>query len=210
MILDSIKNILWLLNNKKNFKNWKKRNFNSPSPEFIKHEIIKKNSLKDCLWIESGTYYGDTTNVLSQISEKVISIEADERLSNQAIKKFEKIDKIQILKGKSEDLLNDILLKIDKYKNICIYLDAHLCQDHLTKNKTYGNEESGTPIELELKHIENNKDKFNKINILIDDIRLFDLNFQNYPNKNYLVDWCKKNQFKWDILHDIFIAKYSN
>ena len=210
MTLNSIKNTIWLLNNKKNFKNWKKRDFNSPAPEFIKHKVLENSNLKDCLWIESGTYYGNTTSILSKISKKVISIEADERLSNLAVKRFEKIDNIEIIKGKSEDLLNDILIKSYKFKNICIYLDAHLCQDHLTKKKTYGNEESGTPIELELKYIENNKDKFNKINVLIDDIRLFDSNFQNYPSKNYLVDWCKKNQFKWYILHDIFIAKYSN
>ena len=74
MIPNSIKNLIWLLKNKRHFKNWKKRNFNPPAPEFIKHEVLKKNNLKNCLWIESGTYYGDTTNELSKISNKVVSI----------------------------------------------------------------------------------------------------------------------------------------
>ena len=45
------------------------------------------------------------------------------------------------------------------------------------------------------------------MNILIDDIRLFDSNFQNYPSKDLLVDWCKKNKLSWEIEHDIFICK---
>lgn len=205
---NSINNIVWLLKNRKHFKNWKKRQFSSPSPEFIKHDVLKSNTLENCLWIESGTYYGNTTNMLSKIAHKVISIEADERLFNLAKKKFKKINNIEIVLGKSEDLLKDILKKNYSYKNICIYLDAHLCQDHLINKKTFGSEETGTPIKIELNSIENEKNNFDNINLLIDDIRLFDENFQNYPSKNYLVDWCKKNNFKWEILHDIFIAKY--
>ena len=208
-MINSIDNIIWLLKNRKHFKNWKKRQFSSPSPEFIKHDILKSNTLENCLWIESGTYYGNTTNVLSKIANKVISIEADERLSNLAKKKFEKIKNIEIVLGKSEDLLKNILTKNYTHKNVRIYLDAHLCQDHLINKKTFGNEEAGTPIKMELDSIENKKNNFDNINLLIDDIRLFDANFQNYPSKNYLVDWCKKNNFKWEILHDIFLAKYT-
>ena len=207
-MINSIDNIIWLLKNRKHFKNWKKRQFSSPSPEFIKHNVLKSNTLENCLWIETGTYYGNTTNVLSKIANKIISIEADEKLYNLAKKKFEKIKNIEIVFGKSEDLLKNILTKNYTHKNVCFYLDAHLCQDHLTNKKTFGNEESGTPIEMELNYIENEKNNFDNINLLIDDIRLFDTNFQNYPSKNYLVDWCKKNNFKWEILHDIFLAKY--
>ena len=46
-----------------------------------------------------------------------------------------------------------------------------------------------------------------KINILIDDIRLFNNKFQNYPKKDYLVNWCKDNNFDWEIEQDIFICK---
>jgi len=210
MMPNSIKNLIWLFKNRRHFKNWKKKNFNPPAPEFIKHEVIKNSNLKDCLWIESGTYYGDTTKILSKISDKVVSIEADERLSKLAIKRFEKIKNIEIVMGKSEELLKNILIKNYNFKNICIYLDAHLCQDHLINKKTFGDENTGTPIKIELNFIESEKSNFSNINLLIDDIRLFDANFQNYPGKNYLVDWCKKNNFKWEILHDIFIAKYKN
>ena len=31
--------------------------------------------------------------------------------------------------------------------------------------------------------------------------------FQNYPDKNTLVNWCKENNFLWEIEQDIFICK---
>tara|TARA_B100000787_G_C16127147_1_gene265537 strand:- start:254 stop:883 length:630 start_codon:yes stop_codon:yes gene_type:complete len=207
-MLNSIKNIIFLYKNRRELKNWKKRNFCPPSPEFIKQQILKNNNLKNALWIETGTYYGNTTNYLSKISDKVISIEADSRLADLAKTKFKKIKNVNILNGKSEDLLNDILINNCDYKNICIYLDAHLCNDHLKNKNTFGTENNGTPIKLELEFIESQIDNFDNFNLLIDDIRLFDTSFQNYPDNNYLVDWCKKNKFIWEIQQDIFIAKF--
>ncbi len=203
-----MKNIFWLLKNRNSIKNWKKRNFLPPSPEFIKEQILINNNLNNSLWIETGTYYGKTTKVLANISKKVFTIEADERLYDLAIKKFKDKKNVKILKGKSEELLESILKSNSDFKNLCIYLDAPLCQDHLTNKSTFGKIENETPIRLELKSIENNIKNFDQINLLIDDIRLFASGFQNYPDKDYLTDWCKKNKFKWDIQHDIFIAKY--
>ena len=51
--------------------------------------------------------------------------------------------------------------------------------------------------------------QISKVNILIDDIRLFDKSFQNYTSKNDLINWCIKNNFEWDIQHDILIAKFN-
>ena len=203
----TITNILWLLKNHRQIKNWKKRNFSPPSPEFVKHQIIQNNNIEESAWIETGTYYGDTTKILSRISSKVISIEADQDLYELAKKTFSNLENIELMFGKSEDKLPEAFKKIKNYQNICIYLDAHLCNDHIKNKKTFGEEKDATPIKKELKFIEEQKDKFNKINILIDDIRLFNNKFQNYPKKDYLVNWCKDNNFDWEIEQDIFICK---
>ncbi len=203
----TITNILWLLKNHRQIKNWKKRNFSPPSPEFVKHQIIQNNNIEKSAWIETGTYYGDTTKILSRISSKVISIEADQDLYELAKKTFSNLENIELMFGRSEDKLPEAFKKIKTYKNICIYLDAHLCNDHIKNKKTFGVEKDATPIKKELKFIEEQKDKFNKINILIDDIRLFNNKFQNYPKKDYLVNWCKNNNFDWEIEQDIFICK---
>jgi len=208
--LRTLTNIFWLLKNHRQIKNWKKRNFTPPSPEFIKHQIIQNNNIKDAAWIETGTYYGETTKILSKISMKIISIEADEDLYNLAKKTLSNLKNVELMLGKSENELPKAIQKLKNYKNICIYLDAHLCHDHIKNIKTFGNEENATPIKRELKFIQECKDEFNKITILIDDIRLFNEKFQNYPKKNYLVNWCTENNFEWEIEQDIFICKKTN
>ena len=196
-----------MLKNLRSFKNWKKRNFNSPSPEFIKHQIIRNNNLENSVWIETGTYYGETTKLLSRISYKTVTIEADEFLYKNTKDRMESYKNVEFLNGKSEDLLLSSIQSNLNFKNICIYLDAHLCSDHLRNTSTFGNEDNATPIKLELEIIEKFLSNFDKVNILIDDIRLFDKNFQNYPNKSGLVEWCVKNKLSWEIEHDIFICK---
>ena len=179
----SIKHFIWSFKNRKSLKNWRARNFSPPSPDVIKHQILMNNNLKDSLWIETGTYYGETTKLLSKISKKTISIEADKNL-------FETSNKI-----------------LKNFKNVCIYFDAHLCQDHLKNTKTFGNENTATPILNELEIVSKYVASFEKIVVLIDDIRLFQGKFQNYPDKNTLVNWCKENNFLWEIEQDIFICK---
>ena len=203
----SIKHFIWSFKNRKSLKNWRARNFSPPSPDIIKHQILMNNNLKDSLWIETGTYYGETTKLLSKISKKTISIEADKNLfetSNKILKNFKNVE---ILNGKSEDLLDKVISKNLNFQNVCIYLDAHLCQDHLKNTKTFGNEDTATPILNELEIVSKYVSSFEKIVVLIDDIRLFKGKFQNYPDKNTLVNWCKENNFLWEIEQDIFICK---
>tara|TARA_B100001758_G_C18255998_1_gene528382 strand:+ start:147 stop:779 length:633 start_codon:yes stop_codon:yes gene_type:complete len=203
-----LKKKFWKYINRRSLNNWFKRNFSSPSPEFVKHEIIKKNNLDNSFWIETGTYYGDTTKLLSNISDEVISIEADKRLYDLAVKKFQNIKNIKIINDKSQSALEEILKNSENHKNLCLYLDAHLCMDHLTKTPTFKEENLETPIMVELNIIENYLKKFDKVNILVDDIRLFDGKTQNYPDLNVIVDWARKNNSNWFIEHDIFIIKF--
>ena len=203
----SLKYFIWTIKNRKSLKNWKIRNFLPPSPDSIKHQVLINNNYSDSLWIETGTYYGETTKLLSKISKKTISIEADKELFETSKKKLKNLKNVELFNGKSEDLLDKLISENFDFKNICIYLDAHLCQDHLKNIQTFGSEDNATPILKELEIIKKYYGKFEKFNVLIDDIRLFYGNFQNYPDKNILVDWCKENNFSWEIEHDIFICK---
>ena len=203
----SLKYFIWTIKNRKSLKNWKIRNFLPPSPDSIKHQVLINNNYSDSLWIETGTYYGETTKLLSKISKKTISIEADKELFETSKKKLKNLKNVELFNGKSEDLLDKSISENLDFKNICIYLDAHLCQDHLKNIQTFGSEDTATPILKELEIIKKYYGKFEKINVLIDDIRLFYGNYQNYPDKNILVDWCKENIFSWEIEHDIFICK---
>ena len=203
----SFKYFIWTIKNRKSLKNWKIRNFLPPSPDSIKHQVLINNNYSDSLWIETGTYYGETTKLLSKISKKTISIEADKELFETSKKKLKNLKNVELFNVKSEDVLNKLISENLDFKNICIYLDAHLCQDHLKNIQTFGSEDTATPILKELEIIKKYYGKFEKINVLIDDIRLFYGNYQNYPDKNILVDWCKENNFSWEIEHDIFISR---
>ena len=207
MNLRTIKYFFWTIKNIKSLKNWKNRNFSTPSPDIVKHQVLIKNNLKDSLWIETGTYYGNTTKVLSKISKKTISIEADKDLYELSKKKFNNFQNVEIILGKSEDLLEKAISENLDFENICIYLDAHLCQDHLRNTNTFGTEIDATPILKEMESIKKFLVKFKNVIILIDDIRLFNGNFQNYPSKDFFVEWCKNNNFLWEIEHDILICK---
>ena len=207
MNLRSLKYFIWTIKNRKSIKNWKTRNFSSPSPDSVKHQVLIGKNLSDSLWIETGTYYGETTKLLSKISKKTISIEADKNLFESSKKRLKKLKNVELFNGKSEDLLEKLMSENTHFKNICIYLDAHLCQDHLKNIKTFGSEDNATPVLRELEIVKKYLGKFEKINVLIDDIRLFHGSFQNYPDKSILVEWCKENDFLWEIEHDIFICK---
>ena len=207
MINNFFEKKFWLIKNLRSLKNWRKRNFRSPSPSFIKLKILNSENMDNCLWIETGTYYGETTYFLSKIAKKVISVEADERLFNLASSKFKLFNNVEIFLSKSEEILDKILIKEKDFRNLCIYLDAHLCNDHIKNIDTFGSKINSTPIVKELEIIEKNLKNFKNVKILIDDIRLFNLNYHNYPNINEIVDWCKKNQLQWTIEQDIFIAK---
>lgn len=57
-----------------------------------------------------------------------------------------------------------------------------------------------------MKHIE----RFQQLVIFVDDIRLFSrANDQEtgYPSFQWLIDWCAKNSFKWQIQNDILVAE---
>lgn len=207
MFSNFLYNKFWVIKNLRSLKNWYKRDFRAPSPSFIKLKILNSENMDNCLWIETGTYYGETTYFLSKIAQKVISIEADERLFNLASRKFKLLNNVKIYLSKSEEILEKILLKEKNLQNLCIYLDAHLCKDHIKNIDTFGSRNNSTPIVQELKIIQKNLKNFKNIKIFIDDIRLFTSNYHNYPNINEIIDWCKSNQLKWTIEQDILIIK---
>ena len=123
MKFNTIKNFFWTLKNQRSIKNWRKRNFSPPSPEFIKHQIIKNNNLENCIWIETGTYYGETTSLLATISKKTVSIEADEKLYNLVKKKLNHLSNVEILFGKSEEMLSNAIKSNINFENICQKVD---------------------------------------------------------------------------------------
>ena len=179
--------------------NWRSLNYSSPSPQHVKIRILKQNSLNNAIWLETGTYLGDTTSKLAKIARKVISIEPQVELSAFASIRLKRFENVEIINATSESCIEKVLDGISG--PTCFWLDGHYSGDVTFK----GTEIS--PILAELSSIS----KFlrsNEVAIFVDDFRLF-VNSENtgYPPQSTLVDWAVENDLSWTVEQDIFIAK---
>jgi hypothetical protein len=185
----------------KQIKGWRKRSYLGNSPQIVKEKVFIKYSIAAAQWVETGTFYGATTDFLAKKFVHVHSIEPSVDLFNLASLRF---------KGRNVTLHNDVsenILKVllpELQGDINFWLDGHYSEGNTFKG------DKDCPVEDELNAIEANLNNFSKISILIDDVRCFlskEANFLDYPSIDYLVDWARKNKFSWSIEHDIFIMK---
>ena len=184
------------------YRDWADREFAAPSPHFVKQMVLLRNGVRDATWVETGTFMGDTTDVLFKVAKMVYSIEPEPTLFSKAEQKFSHTSNVKIINGLSEDVLTKLLPTISG--NICFWLDGHYSGGITFK----GPQE--TPIVDELEAIGRNVAQMGKVVVMVDDIRLFDPRtpeFSAYPPVDVLVDWARKTNFNWHIEHDIFIAK---
>ena len=61
-----------------------------PAPRYVKEQILIRHGIREGIWLETGTYFGQTTKILSKFSKKVITIEADKKLFENARLYFRK------------------------------------------------------------------------------------------------------------------------
>ncbi len=176
-------------------------NFSEPFPTFIKKKVLKEYSSSSTIWVETGTLVGDTAKYLSKIAKFVYTIEPSEKYYNLSVKNLKNYENIKIYNATSENKLNDILEIIKPNSDVCFWLDGHWSGGDTFKGET------DTPILSELETIKRYLNKFSKLNILIDDFRIFDIgnNVDIYPSKEVLIEYAAKNNLNWRITRDIFI-----
>ena len=181
---------------------WEEKQFAAPSPDLIKRQCLLRNGIADACWIETGTYLGETTDLLRQHSKRVISIEPEPTLFQNAQAKFAGITNVEIINGLSEEVFPQLLPTLTG--DINFWLDGHTSLHNTFQGPL------DTPIVEELNCISANLAHFGKVAILIDDIRLFKgevVHYGPYPPLDFLVDWAREHRLAWHIEHDIFIAK---
>jgi hypothetical protein len=181
---------------------WKNlNNYSEPFPTFVKKEVFNEFNSSSTIWIETGTLVGDTAKYLSKIAKFVYTIEPSEKYYNISLKNLTNCENVKIYNDTSENKLNDILEIIKPNSDVCFWLDGHWSGGDTFKGET------DTPILSELDTIKRYLNKFSKLNILIDDFRIFDIgnNVETYPSKEVLIEYAAKNNLKWRITRDIFI-----
>ncbi|CAB4635427.1 unannotated protein [freshwater metagenome] len=183
---------------------WAKRGFSVPAPGWVKRGCLTRHGFKDATWIETGTFWGETTNFLSKTAKRVVSIEPQPELFKKAQQRFAEVKNVEIINGLSEDVLPVLLRTVSGRVNF--WLDGHYSAGptHLGPQET--------PIVDELQAITDNIKNFEGVCVMIDDLRLFGntasgLHDPAYPDIEVLVNWARANKLPWTIEQDIFIAK---
>ena len=172
---------------------WKYAGSPIPPPYTVKREkIIKIAKEYNCkIFIETGTYLGATTYEMMQYFKKLYSIELSTQLYEMAVSKFRKYSKVNILKGDSSYLMNDLVKNIDD--TTLFWLDGHYSGGITARG------ESDCPIFKELEAIFTTKEKYV---IMIDDARCFgNLHEPDYPTISELNEFVQKNSPRKMILN---------
>lgn len=194
--IKTVKGTIWTA---RELLGWAKRGFQGACPQYVKQRILSGLSIPDAQWVETGTYYGTTTEFLSGRSPFVHTIEPDKTLYEQARAKFEGAN-ICAHYGTSEVILPELLASLNGDVNF--WLDGHYSGGVTFRG------EIDCPVESELSSIAMHLGNFSNVAIFIDDIRFFnEMNqeYSGYPSLDDLVAWANQHQFQWRIFHDIFL-----
>lgn len=183
-------------------RDWAASGYAPPSPPHIKRAVLMRLGLRDATWIETGTFMGDTTAMLAQGAKRVYTIEPDKALFEKASNRFRQVNNVEVIHGLSEDVLPTVLPRV--HGDTCFWLDGHYSGGITHQGPT------DCPVREELRQIEMNASHFDRLVVLIDDVRCFDptvVDYLDYPSLDFLVDWSRANGLKWHIEHDIFVAR---
>lgn len=190
------------LRRSKELKKWALRDYKAPSPHFIKQAVVKRNAIPGGTFVESGTYYGQTTDFAAQFSSRVISLEPAPELFSRAVKLFSNRPNIEVLNGTSEQIFPELLPTLKG--EVTFWLDGHY-----SAGPTYQGP-NDTPVRQELDEISKNIGNFTKLSVMVDDIRCFENNsgeYAQYPPLTYLTEWAESHKMKWHIEHDIICMR---
>lgn len=152
----------------------------TPPVSSYKRRIIKRafKASGARIFVETGTFMGDTVYIMSKLAERIYSIELDPSLAAAAQKRFSQNSRINILQGDSGDLIPSVLRGLSE--PAVFWLDGHYSGDITAKT------DRETPIFQELQAIFSSPIKNHLI--LIDDAHCFN-GTHDYPTLEGLKDF---------------------
>lgn len=170
-----------------------------PGPQCIKHIVMKRHSLPDATWVETGTHEGESSSVLSRFANRVVTLEPSAHYFDVATRNLSHLKNVEIVNKSSEEYFEKLLCGLSG--NVCFWLDGHYSGGETFKG------EVDTPLLLELNAIRRHKKKLDNISVLIDDFRLSYYQPNVYPSPKQLAAWAESVDLNWTVEADIFIAK---
>jgi len=162
---------------------WRLGNFSFHNPhsltKFRQIKSVARRAGAQCL-IESGTYWGHTTKRCAPLFQKIVTIEIDKSLAEQATRFLKNNANVEVLQGDVIDSLPGILDRQD-FKNVLVYLDGHFSGGITGRGAT--DEPACDAIEILSKY----RDKLSAI--IVDDFREFGR--PGAPKKSDLIEACE-------------------
>lgn len=129
----------------------------------ITTEFIKKQKDNCTVFVETGTFMGDTTNnAYRAIFNEIHTLELSERYYSAALRRFKDCRNLYVHLGDSSKILGLVISNINA--NILFWLDGHYSGNSTAKGI------KNCPLIEELEHIKNHPIKTHII--MVDDIRL--------------------------------------
>ena len=141
------------------------------------------------VFVETGSYMGDTIDSWKNNFERLYSIELNQDLASRVIRRFVDFPHITIIQGDSALQLSSILSSIET--PILFWLDGHYSSEFKIGNEfiVTSRGEKNTPILEELIQISEHKIKNHLI--LIDDAREFN-GTNEYPHLSLIKEFVRK------------------
>lgn len=168
-------------------------------PQSIKLAVIRRNipTPHPAVFIETGTYYGDTVAAVKDLYSSVISIEVDPALHRKACERFSDDGKVHIVLGDCAIKLPEILSKLQE--PAVFWLDGHY------SGGVTGKGEIEDPILVSLNQIAEHSVRGHVI--FVDDARTFD-GREGRPDISEVFNCIKKidSQYIIRVQNDIIIA----
>jgi hypothetical protein len=157
-------------------------------------EILKWQAMtRYKLFVETGTFLGETTLMMASVFERCWTVEIDQALYEQALRRFQGHHNITALHGDSASRIVDILRDIDA--PAVFWLDGHYSRANTGRGIT------DTAIVSELVHIFEHPIKEHVI--LIDDARDF-LGVNGYPTIKALYRFVRQHSsYRMRVSNDI-------
>ena len=94
---------------------WFMNGWSSPAPSAVKRNVFKRHYLQDGIWIESGTYLGETAKYLAKKTNAkyVYSLEPSFELYKFSSQRLKRIRNLEIINASSEVGLENIVDQIE-------------------------------------------------------------------------------------------------
>jgi hypothetical protein len=180
---------------------WARTRVGVPVPGSIKRRVIARLLPKDALFIETGTYLGETAEFFRRRGHEVVTIEVHKPLYDHIAPRLTQLG-VTALHGDSGVILDNVMKHVGN-RTVFFWLDGHYSGGITGKATSYE-----TPIRMELQAIANfiRTRPSTKPIIAIDDARCFG-SMLGYPTLSDLVSFANDASLMWNIEHDIFIMK---